>query len=179
MLGSAASCVLITSIVLLIGSQQGQPTIEPVAPTTQPAAERPAAPRAPDQADIYRNLLRDIERPPRILPSEPPDGTAAPRDGSPESPGQLLLDGDVIVDRPGRLVQVEGRSMFRLNASDREPLARTLELNKNGLLEAMEEEAVSGSAEFHITAVVSQYRGANYLTLLKYRRQIPHGNLAP
>lgn len=158
-------------------------TADPTPPTSQPAASQPTSPATPAQAEIYRELLREQERSSRILPTTP-GATSRPR--SPQQPQQgattkntLLLEGTLLVDRPGRLLRVEGRSVFRLNASDEQETSRTMELNKNGLLEAMEREAESGSAEFYITAVVSRYRGKNYLTLLKYRRQVSHRNLSP
>jgi hypothetical protein len=54
-----------------------------------------------------------------------------------------------------------------------------MEFNKNRWLEAMEAEAEAGVTEFIISAEVTRYRGRNYLNLLKYRRQISHGNLTP
>ncbi len=147
------------------------------APATQPTSQ--ASPRTPTQADIYRQLLREQERPTRILPTDPtgqtePDGTA-----SGMSKSGLRLDGTLLVDRPGRLVRTEDRTMFRFRSSGADGFSATLELNKNGLLEAMERESELDRGEFYITVVVSTYRGSNYLTLLKYRRQVSNGNLSP
>lgn len=148
---------------------------EPVA-TTQPTSQ--ATPHTPPQADIYRQLLREEERPTRILPTNPAAPTETSSAPSMSASG-LMLDGTLLVDRPGRLIRVDDRSMFRFSASGEEGLSSTLELNKNGLLEAMERESELNGGEFYVTVVVSQYRGSNYLTLLKYRRQVSNGNLAP
>ncbi|MFQ5807708.1 MAG: hypothetical protein ACE5I3_14780 [Phycisphaerae bacterium] len=147
-------------------------------PTSQPASQ-PAArasPRSPRQAQIYRALLGDTERPPPkpILPvSENAPGVA-------EADASLLPEGAVLMERPGRLMRSAGRAVFHFKpGSPAEGAPETMECNKNGLLEAMEAEADAGVKEFIISAEVTRYRGRNYLNLLKYRRQVAHGNLGP
>ncbi|RMF84417.1 MAG: hypothetical protein D6744_03145 [Planctomycetota bacterium] len=155
---------------------------------SQPAATQPADRSAsqplprPQQAEIYRELLREQERPTRTLPQpasaapiQPALSSSAPQ----KSPDGLLLEGSLIIDRPGRLVRSADRSEFRLIVDESDPEPRTLEILKNGLLEMMEREAESGIEKFYITARVTRYRDSNYLYLLKYRRQISHGNLSP
>lgn len=169
------------AIALILSAQQqppAQPVVEPAPATSQPTVD----PRNPTQAEIYRELLREEERPTRILPSDP--GRAEAASSATTGPramrnSTLILEGTLIVDRPGRLLLGESSSMFRFATSDDVRFSRPLALNKNGLLEAMEREAEMGADDFFITANVARYRGENYLTLLKYRRQVPHGNLSP
>jgi len=156
---------------ILLATQTSDP-----APATQPTSQ--AAPRTPVQADIYRQLLREQERPTRILPTDP-SAQLEPESAAGMSPSGLRLDGTMLVDRPGRLVRTDDRSLFRFSSSGADEFPATLEFNKNGLLEAMERESELDRGEFYITAVVSTYRGSNYLTLLKYRRQVSNGNLSP
>jgi hypothetical protein len=152
-------------------------------PASQPASE-PAvrsAPRNPTQARILEELLRGTE--PRqakpILPVTP-GGSSAPGAETPNGNASLLLEGTVLIERAGRLVRLGDRVEFHFKGgSPAENAADAMEFNKNGLLEAMEAEAAAGVEEFIISAEVTRYRGANYLLLRKYRRQIAHGNLSP
>lgn len=143
-------------------------------------ASQPAFPRNPTQARIFEELLRDTERG-NVKPilSERGIGRAAiatSEDGSPS----LLLEGTILIERLGRLASHGNRSEFHFTSgSPIEDAPDVMEFNKNGLLEAMEEEAEAGVKEFIISAEVTRYRNQNYLNLLKYRRQISHGNLTP
>ena len=148
-------------------------------PASQPAVR--SAPRNPTQARILEELLRGTE--PRqakpILPVTP-GSNANSAAGAPNGNAFLLLEGTVLIERPGRLVRVGDRAEFHFKSgSPAENAADAMEFNKNGLLEAMEAEAAAGVEEFIISAEVTRYRGANYLLLRKYRRQIAHGNLSP
>ena len=172
------SATLLVIALLLPQQPTGQPAQDAPAATTQPAA---IPPRNPTQSEIYRELLQEEERPTRILPTNPARSEAAATPDRARSlrNSNLILEGTLVVDRPGRLLRGESGSLFRFAASDDARLAQPMELNKNGLLEAMEREAEMGGDEFFVTAKVTRYRGENYLTLLKYRRQVPHGNLSP
>jgi hypothetical protein len=144
-------------------------------PASQPAVR--TLPRSPRQAQIFEALLGDAQRPrvPTILSQEPGTPGDLAEDGT-----SLLLDGTPLWERSGRLVRSDGHSLFHFKPSSR-PVgaAEAIEFNKNALLEAMESEAEAGVKEFIISAEVTRYRGRNYLNLLKYRRQITHGNLGP
>ncbi len=173
-----APLVAIALILAVPQQPPGEPVVDAPPVTSQPAVD----PRNPTQAEIYRELLQEEERPTRILPTDPGRAEAA----SPSLSGPralrnstLILEGTLIVDRPGRLLLSDSTSTFRFAATDDARFSRPLPLNKNGLLEAMEREAEMGADDFFITAKVARYRGENYLTLLKYRRQVPHGNLSP
>jgi hypothetical protein len=155
-------------------SETGQPAASQ--PTSQPVAS--TRPRNPAQARILEGLLRATE--PRqakpILPDSLDRGEEKASAGGPP----LLLDGTPVSERLGRLVRSGDRSEFHFSPgslSGNTPLV--MEFNRNALLEAMETEAAAGVEEFIISAEVSRYRGANYLLLRKYRRQLSHGNLSP
>jgi len=145
-------------------------------PSAPPTATQPTTRPRPPQAEIYRRLLEEHERPARVQPAEPirPVG-AAPQD---EQASMLLPEGTMLIDRAGRIVRSEGRSIFRFVGGSEEGLP-AMELLPNGLLEAMEREAEAGVTQFYITALVTRYRGENYLFIQKYRRQVSHGNIGP
>lgn len=172
---------LIAATCVLEPSQAPNETTPPAAsqPASQPAGQT-VSPRNPTQARILEELLRDAEqsRPTPILSA--PDaghGASAP---ALEEGTSLLPDGYPVVERPGRLVRNGNRVEFHFDSGG--PAAdapSVMEFNKNRWLEAMETEAEAGVTEFVISAEVTRYRGQNYLNLLKYRRQVSHGNLAP
>ena len=148
-------------------------------PASQPAGQT-VSPRNPTQARILQELLRDAEqtRPTPILsdPGVEEDSPAGVGDGQ----KSLLPDGYGLVERPGRLVRSGERVKFHFTSgSPAGDAPDVMEFNKNRWLEAMEAEAEAGVTEFIISAEVTRYRGRNYLNLLKYRRQIAHGNLSP
>ncbi len=161
-----------------LAPQQG--TDEGTDPPTGQATSQPAVrtlPRNPRQAQIFEALLGDAERRrgPTILSQEPGSPGDTAEDGA-----SLLLDGTPLMERSGRLVRSGDQSLFHFKpGSFADGAPEVIECNKNGLLEAMETEAEAGVREFIISAEVTRYRGRNYLNLLKYRRQIAHGNLGP
>jgi hypothetical protein len=150
----------------------------------QPSADQPESqpavrtlPRNPRQAQIFEALLGDTQRPrgPTILSQEPGSSGELP-----EGSASLFLEGTRLSERPGRVVRSDGQSLFHFKpGSISEGAPDVIEFNKNGLLEAMEAEADAGVMEFIISAEVTRYRDRNYLNLLKYRRQVSHGNLSP
>jgi hypothetical protein len=147
-------------------------------PASQPAG-RTVSPRNPTQARILEELLRDAEQArPRPIVSEPQvERGRGSAEGS--QPGSLLPDG-YLVERAGRLVRSGEHVEFHFTSgSPAEGAPNIMEFNKNRWLEAMEVEAEAGVEEFVISAEVTRYRGRNYLNLLKYRRQVSHGNLTP
>jgi hypothetical protein len=152
-------------------------------PSSQPASQPSGrtSPRHPFQAEIYKELLRDSEgaRAKPIL-SVDIDARQGAAEGGKDADKPLLLEGTVLRERTGRLVWAGDRSEFHFNpGSVPEGASASLEVLRNGWLEAMEREAEAGVKEFVITAEVTRYRGNNYLLLRKYRRQIAHGNLGP
>ena len=163
---------------------QDNPTSSPPAATTAPAqsqpTERQSFPRNPTQARILEELLHEQERD-RVQPilSEGGADTGTPGEQRADQ-GSLLTDGARLYEKLGRLVVSNGRSEFHFSTGALSKEIRPIMVfNKNQLLEMMEGEAQRGIVEFIITADVTRYRGENYLTLLKYRRQVSHGNLTP
>jgi hypothetical protein len=180
MLRFVLAVVAVASCTLGAQEEKGQ---QEAPPASQPAS-RPAereSPRDPIQAQIYEELLRNAERPRAkpILSVEPGrEGQEAEAAGGPAA--SLLLEGTVLIERAGRLVRTGDRLAFHFKAGAlAEGATDTMEVLKNGLLEAMEAEAEAGVKEFVISAEVTRYRGQNFLLLRKYRRQTPHGNLGP
>lgn len=167
---------------ILADANQYAPAAPADPPTTQPMTQ-PTTPnlRRPVQVEILEQLLREREAPKPILPTKPdapsdrtlrPDGTVTPG---------LMLDGAVVVSRPGRLIRNADRSEFTFVTDDVAAglSSKTLPLLPNQLLEAMEQQAERGVTEFEITAEVTRYRGQNFLLLRKVLRRVSNGNLAP
>lgn len=152
-------------------------------PTSQPASQPTTrtAPRRPEQARILQELLRDSERlRARPILSVPDNGDAVSEAGPRGGSASVLVEGTVLIERPGRLVRRGDRSEFHFTSGGlADGVPSVIEFNKNGWLEAMEDEAEAGVQEFIISAETSSYRGRNYLLLRKYRRQVSHGNLSP
>ena len=165
--------------------RQSQESQEPPA-ASQPATTRPAVPqpaRAPEQAEIIRNLLRDRGRSTAIMPQEqqsPADDTGAGTD-LPLGPDglPLLVDGTLLVERPGRLMHEGGKPMFSFIDEGAGVKLRSMEILPNQLLEAMERELQLGTTQFVISAEVTRYHDLNYLLLRKILRRVEHGNLSP
>ncbi len=146
---------------------------------TQPAS-RPSEGRTtlrkPAQSEILRNLLARTDRPTAIAPQTPESpGEVRPGEGGMPP---LLLEGTMLVERPGRLIHEEGRARFAFLDGDNRA-TRTLDLLENQLLELMEREAQAGFNEFVISAEVTRYRDRNYLLVRKLLRRVEHGNLGP
>lgn len=152
-------------------------------PESQPASSQPGASgttlRKPPQAAILRGLLRREERPAPIRPQDPGTGATQPEAGKDASGQPLLLEGTLLVERPGRLVIEGDRAKFVLQAGADSQATQSLEILPNQLLEAMEREAQGGMGDFIVTAEVTRYRDRNYLILRKILRRVAHGNLSP
>ncbi|HUU98523.1 MAG TPA: hypothetical protein VM487_22545 [Phycisphaerae bacterium] len=154
------------------------------AATSQPAS-RPAGSRTtfrkPDQARVLEELLQRKEMPKPILPSYPQGEGPVPSVGEADRrPGEpLLLEGTVLVERPGRYVTADGRALFLFHADASSRKAERMEILANQYLEIMENEVRAGISEFVITAEVTSYRGQNYLLLRKVLRRVPNRNLSP
>lgn len=176
---------LVTQVLLLAAAQDAARGAAPQ--TTQPSAAPASAPTGQDdavsgltrpaQSEIVRELIqRTQDRP--IMPVSPVETVAPVRPaGSPSDPN-LLMEGSMQIDRPGRLERQDDRSRFVFVPTGAAE-AVSLELNRNQLLELMEREAASGTTEFVVTAEVTQYRGANYLTLRKVLKRVSNANLSP
>ncbi len=144
-------------------------------PATQPAP-RDAGYRKPIQARELEPLLRGQEaRPVLPTPVDREQQAAARR----VAEAALFLDGEPLVDRPGRLVRRGERSEFVFQIDDSSHKTVTLELHRNQLLEAMENESESGAVEFIVSGEITRYRGTNGLLLRKVLRRVPNGNVAP
>ncbi|MGD8451094.1 MAG: hypothetical protein PVJ57_04695 [Phycisphaerae bacterium] len=159
-----------------LAQQPPQATSQPT--DTQPAAGNQGV-RPPAQVEIIENLLRDRDRSTLILPQDP---ESIARDARPAtgSGGQLLAEGTMLVERPGRFVVQDGKPTFIFHSIEAGPALRQMELLPNGFLEALEGEAERvDNPEFVISGEVTCYRGRNYLLLTKILRRSSHGNLAP
>lgn len=152
------------------GTQLASPASQPA---SQPA-NASATLRKPEQARILEQLIRDAERPRPIIP----DSSTDVRPADSERDRGLLLEGTILVERQGRLIRSDERSLFEMRLES-DGANRTLEILPNAWLEAMEREAATGASEFIITAEVTRYRGENYLIVRKVRRVRTHGNLSP
>ncbi len=153
--------------------------------TTQPATTQPttqATPprttlRKPPQATILRNLVAAHDRTAPIQPrsDDRTDGESTEQDGRPGA----LMEGTVLVERPGRLVHDSGRARFIFHMEGEGQVPRSMIVLENQWLETMEREAEVGFAEFIISAEVTRYRGENYLLLRKVLRRTGQENIAP
>jgi hypothetical protein len=172
--------VVVGFCVLAWAQEIDKPAEPPADPATSQPAVKPASPRSPTQARILEELLRDAERArPTPILSDPERGSETIVEGG-RGGVSLLPDGYPLSERAGRLVRKGGRLEFHFTSGS--PVAdapEIMEFNKNRWLEVMEAEAEAGVEEFIISAEVTRYRGQNYLNLLKFRRQISHGNLSP
>ena len=170
---------------LFAGGQPEKPKPKAEA-ESRPTASQPAAVprtlRPPEQAEIIENLLRNRETSSLILPQQP-DSAGPPVPASQPGVGgkgsALLVEGTMLVERPGRLVWDEGRPMFVFVADGETMQARTIELLPSNLLEAMEREVRLGATEFVVSAEVTRYHDRNFLLLRKLLRRVEHGNLGP
>lgn len=171
--------------VTLVGQSGDDRPASAGASDTQPAtrpADSAATLRKPAQAVILKGLLGRTERPTPIRPQDPqaPGGGATTRSAGVDSEGQpLLIEGTLLVERPGRLLHDDGRARFVFQVDADSPVARSMEILPNQLLEAMEREARGGFTEFIVTAEVTRYNDRYYLMLRKILRRVGHGNLGP
>jgi hypothetical protein len=141
--------------------------------TPQPAASQPGF-RKPRQADELAPLLRQQEARP-INPVVVGRGERVNLERDRQR--GLLADGVTVPDRAGRLLHEADRPMFEFATEDGS--RHRMELLRNSLLEAMEQELATGADEFIVSAEVTRYRGANYMLLRKVLRRVTNGNLSP
>jgi hypothetical protein len=180
------------AVVIGAGDEPRNPGRQP-APTTQPAATQPAptsqsttqTSRRPEQMEIIQNLLRS-QRSKLILPTDPQapgDQEVTSTQPATDARGApLLVDGTLLVERPGRLLRKDEKAQFAFYADGPGPKLRTMEILPNRLLEAMQHEARADradSVEFVISGEVTRFGDENYLLLRKVIRRVDHGNLAP
>jgi hypothetical protein len=175
------SWILGTLCATLLVAQSAGPgqTTQPAAshPGTQPA-DASSTLRKPAQANILKGLLRQAERPAPIRPVE----SAAPKKGAVSKGADglpLLLEGTMLVERPGRLIHEDGRAKLVLFADTESQAPRTVEIVPSQLLEAMEREERAGFNEFIVSAEVTRYKDRNYLMLRKILRRVGNGNVGP
>lgn len=164
----AACCVLATAQDA--ASSAGLP--QDVRAETQPATPSRDTQRRPGQAEVLESLLRR-ERSAPIFPTDREGAGVTPdRDG-------LLLDGDILRDRPGRISRTGDRTEFVLIPDEGHGSPQSFPLLENQWLELMEEQADLGFTQFRISAEITRYRGQNYLLLRKVLRVVENRNLAP
>jgi hypothetical protein len=170
--------------MMLVGQTGDSGPASKKSPDTQPTsrpAEAPSTLRKPAQAVILKGLLGRTERPTPIQPQDPQTPGGGPARAADVDPdGQpLLLEGTLLVERPGRLVHEAGQAKFVFHVDADSSVTRTMEILPNQLLEAMEREAQAGFTEFIVTAELTRYKDRNYLMLRKILRRVGHGNLGP
>jgi len=159
----------------LLLATQDPPAASPSPPASQPVGGDGGGQfRKPAQAEGMDVLLRRQETRP-ILPTPTRRSSQEPRAADEEG---LWPDGSLLVDRTGRVSRSGDRYEFEF-AVEGERTPRRLEFLRNQLLELVEEEHEHGTAEFAISAVVTRYRGANFLLLQKVHRRVSNGNLGP
>lgn len=173
-----ATAVIVTVLMLSSAPQETPPASEPArlgaATTSRPASQPARSQRKPTQTKVLEELIRQTERPAPIL-SQLPGAGASPGATNPA----LMLEGQALVERAGRFVQSGERPEFQIKLDTAEKKPGSFPLNANSLLELLERDAAAGNTEFIVSGWVSVYRGQNYLTLTKVRRQVPNGNIAP
>ncbi len=175
------------AVIGMVQPEAGESTTDTDATTTQatgaaPETEQPArSPGKPFQEDILRTLLNAREAPTMIAPQNPDAVNVTPTANEGSARGQnalLMVEGTMIVERPGRLALADGKAEISLRLSDGRRTV-TMQILPNSLLEAMEAEAHSGTPEFVVSGEITTYHGRNYLFLHKVIRRVGHGNLAP
>lgn len=156
----------------------------PPAATTRPAADASVStPRSPTDDAILKELLRERDRtPPPIQPVR--IGRQAGQELKPQpvaslGDGQLILEGQTIYARPGRIAREGSETRFLFHAGNDQSMRYEMPINPSSLLELMENEADKGVTEFEVTADVKLYRGRNYLDLRKVVRRVSNNNVAP
>lgn len=140
-------------------------------------APRSTEPRLPNEAQerVLQGLLRDQSR--RPIPRRVPE-TGQPADTPGADDRALLLEGQMLVMRQGRLETLSDRAEFHFYNADESGLAM-IELLPNQTREFMERLYESGITEFVITGEIQRYRGKNYLLVRKADPHRGNGNLAP
>ena len=160
---------------ILLGAVE--PASRPAATASAPAASQPTsrpALRRPAQAEVLRNLLSQADRPQPVAPVDPGKGAAGKDAANP----QALVEGTLLVERPGRLIREDGRAKF-LFSDGKNAATKAMPILESQLLEVMERESESGFPEFIVSAEVTRYKGSNYLLLRKVLRRTGNGNLTP
>ncbi|TWT43683.1 hypothetical protein RAS1_00820 [Phycisphaerae bacterium RAS1] len=166
-----ATCWIISVLCASAAMAQTPP------PATQPAGSRPSGAvtsRKPAQLDIYQDLIREREGPVPILPQK--------QSGSGSSAGgrtELMVEGVVLVERPGRYVRLDGVPYFVFEPAEPSQGELRLEVLRNQMLELMQREAASGNSEFIVSAEVTRYEARNYVIIRKLLRRVRHGNVGP
>lgn len=145
-------------------------------PTSQPAASAPTVTsRKPAQIEIYQDLIREREGPAPILPQKSAGGNGA---GS-ALRLELLAEGQVLVERPGRYVRLDGVPYFIFEPTEPGKPELRLEILRNQMLELMQREALAGNADFIVSAEVTRFESRNYVLVRKLLRRVRHGNVGP
>jgi hypothetical protein len=145
-------------------------------PATQPAT-KPVDPRSVSSDQLLGQMLRPppTGQPKPLQPvPEPPGGErlVGPPAVKPNAPSVgTLREGTLLVDRPGRLVKsADGaQAQYVFEADGKAMKDPPMTILPNIQLMAMEN-AVSGAnrdLRFRVTGTVTEYRGKNYLLLMK------------
>ncbi len=159
------------------GNAQVEETIgDPASQPAQDAGTGRSGRRTPTQIRIMRQLIAEKERRRPIVPPSRPG-----RDGGGDADGaqRLLVEGTTLTNRQGRLIREAEGAFFEFAALEGEGSPRRLQINRNGLLELMEELAAIGTARFTVSAEVSVYRGRNYLLIRHAVLRVSNGNISP
>ena len=181
-------CVAMLALFAFPVQEQGAKTGPDKQPATRPATTNTApttsAPNTtPRDAEVLKELIREVERQPVTptrssrsstpVPSSPAD-PRAPR-GRDEPP---VLEGGALVERTGRLTRVGQAIEFRFERDDGKGTA-SFQLQPNELLEQIERDVDAGATQAVVSGEVQRYKGKSYLLARVYRRAAQRGNLSP
>lgn len=176
---------LAVGVLVLVGASQTPPVPPAPAgsgeppPASQPASQPSGSTyRSPREGEILKRLIQSKEAP-VILPEKPGRETGLLGAQRERANPDLLLEGTILSERPGRLVDMEGRPSLELLPTAEFTQTQTMPLLENRLLEALEQQAARGVSEFVVTAEVTRYHDKNYLLLKKVIQRVPNRNLAP
>lgn len=168
-------CVALSGMMALAQTTQS-PEEAVTQPTTQPSAA-PAQANQPTPVDAEGALDRLLRARPGtaqpIQPVAPADAseTRQPRnDVAPRTPSVALKrEGDIIVERVGRLHPVAGGFEFRFESDRRQLSDPPMTILPSQRLADMEGvlNRSGGDLRFKVTGLVTQYRGKNYLLIEK------------
>lgn len=156
------------------------PATRPVSASGPSTASAPSA--TPRDADVLKELIREVERQPvtasrggrAVVAASAPSDSRGSR-GRDESP---VEEGGSVVERTGRLTRVGQAIEFRFERDDGKGTA-SFQLQPNALLEQIERDVDAGAMQATLSGLVQRYKGKSFLLVSVYRRAAQRGNLSP
>ena len=142
------------------------------APTTQPA---PSSSRSLSADQMLDQMLKPASNPSRPLEPIPDKPATDKSSGSgalkPDAPHvNVLREGTFIIDRLGRLTHTQtGQAEITFESDGKTLKDPPMVIIPNLKLMQMEDQVTSSSRDlkFHVTGMVTEYRGRNYILLEK------------